>query len=93
MAFGFIVARFGLFLRLLHAQDSPGVDHGLGPYLGITLVSLGVLAIAAGAVQYQRFCRTLRPDDRPAFSSVRLVLGLSWSLVAIGLVLAVQLIP
>jgi putative membrane protein len=93
MAFGFVVARFGLFLRLLQAQGGTLVEHGLSPYLGATLVALGVLATAGGALQYQRFSRTVPPGDRPASSSVSLVLSLSWSLVAIGLVLGVNLLP
>lgn len=95
MAFGFVVARFGLFLRVLQAEGGPVVDHGLSPYLGVTLVGLGVLTIAAGAVQYQQFCRTVPPADRPASYrlGITVVLGLSWSLVAIGLVLGIHLIP
>ena len=34
MAFGFVVARFGLFLRLLHAQAGREVGHGVGPFSG-----------------------------------------------------------
>jgi len=84
MAFGFVVARFGLFLRLLQAQGGSVVNHGVSPYLGTVLVGLGVLATAGGAVQYQRYCRTLPPIDRPATSSIGFVLGLSWALVLIG---------
>jgi putative membrane protein len=92
MAFGFVVARFGLFLRLLHAQGGREVGHGLSPYLGAALVGLGVVATAGGALQYQRFVGTLPVADRPASSSPRLVLGLSWALVVIGLVLALILL-
>ena len=92
MAFGFIVARFGLFLRLLQVQAGSAASHGLSPYLGGALVALGVLATAGGAVQYQRFCRTLPPGDRPASASPRLVLGLSWALVAIGTALGIVLL-
>jgi putative membrane protein len=92
MAFGFVVARFGLFLRLLHAQGGTPAGHGLSPYLGGALVGLGVLATAGGAIQYQRFYRTLRPVDRPPSSSPGFVLGLSWALVLIGLVLGVVLL-
>jgi putative membrane protein len=92
MAFGFVVARFGLFLRLLHAQGGREVGHGLSPYLGAALVGLGVVATAGGALQYRRFVGTLPVADRPASSSPGLVLGLSWALVVIGLVLALILL-
>jgi len=92
MAFGFVVARFGLFLRLLHAQGGVHVGPGLSPYVGCALVGLGVLATAGGALQYRRFCRTLLPAERPASSSPGFVLALSWALVLIGLVLGIVLL-
>ncbi len=49
MAFGFVVARFGLFLRLLRAEGGQHVPPGgLSPYLCAALVLIGVVAIAAG---------------------------------------------
>jgi putative membrane protein len=92
MAFGFIVARFGLFLRLLQVQAGSVANHGLAPYLGGALVWLGVVATAGGTVQYQRFCRSLSPAERPTSASPRFILGLSWVLVAIGAALGLVLI-
>jgi putative membrane protein len=92
MAFGFVVARFGLFLRLLPVQSGVAQSHGLSPYLGAALVGLGVLATASGAVQYRRFCRTLVLPAHPPSSSPRLVLGLSWTLVLIGIALGIILL-
>ena len=92
MAFGFVVARFGLLLRLLHAQAGSVASQGLSPYLGEALVGLGVLATAGGAVQYQRFCRSLSLAERPTSASPRFVLGLSWALVVIGAALGIALL-
>ena len=92
MAFGFVVARFGLFLRLLRAEHGEAVGHGVSPYLGAGLVILGVLATAGGALQYQRYLATLPGLDRPPSFSPRFVLGVSWALVVIGLVLALILL-
>src|SRR3954454_25122073 len=69
MAFGFVVARFWLFLRVLQVQGERAPSHGLSPYVGGALVGLGVCATAAGAVQYQRFCKTIPPRDIPASAS------------------------
>ena len=91
MAFGFVVARFGLFLRLLRAQAGELATHGVSPYLGTVLVGLGVVATAGGAWQYQRFVAGLPAQDRPHTASPRFVLGLSWALVVVGAVLAVVL--
>ena len=92
MAFGFVVARFGLFLRLLHAQAGREVGHGVSPYLGAALVVLGVVATGGGALQYQRYVSLLPDGARPATSSPRFVLGLSWVLVLIGAILALVLL-
>ena len=92
MAFGFVVARFGLFLSLLRAQGGAEVGHGVSRYLGAALVGLGVVATAGGARQYQRFVAPLPAQDRPDTSNPGFVLGLSWALVVIGLVLAAVLL-
>jgi putative membrane protein len=92
MAFGFVVARFGLFLHLLQVQGGTPAGHGLSPYLGAVLVGLGVVATAGGAVEYQRFCGTLLPGERPRSSSPAFVLGLSWMLVVVGGVLGLILV-
>jgi putative membrane protein len=92
MAFGFVVARFGLFLRLLRAQGGRELSHGVSPYLGAALVVLGVVATAGGALQYQRYVGSLPAGARPKTSSPRFVLGLSWALVLVGVVLALVLL-
>jgi putative membrane protein len=93
MAFGFVIARFGLFLRIVENQGGAAVPgHGLSPYLGSALVALGVAATAGGAVEYQRFCRTIPVRDLPGSSSFRFVLALSWAMVAIGAALTVVLV-
>src|SRR5918995_447440 len=74
MAFGFVVARFGLFVRLLQVQAGSLPGHGLSPYLGATLVALGVAAAATGAFQYHRFCKTLPSRDIPTTTSLPFML-------------------
>ncbi len=65
---GFLVSRFGLFLRLLSAQaglPSPGTG-GYSHGIGVALVVLGSLSMAAATVQHGRFIATLPEIDRPA---------------------------
>ena len=90
MAFGFVVARFGVFLRLVQGGGVP--SHGPSSYLGTLLVGLGVLATAAGAVQYRSFCRSLSPAERPAAARAGFALVLSWALVLFGLALGIMLV-
>jgi putative membrane protein len=92
MAFGFVVARFGLFLRLLPAQARTVPAPGLSPYLGTALVALGVIATGAGAVQYRRFCQRLPLPERPTPQAHWLALTLTWALVAIGALLGIALL-
>ena len=91
MAFGFVVARFRLFLRLMPGGEAMA-GHGLSPYLGAALVLLGVLATAAGATQYQRFCRKLLPADLPSPRAPRWPLALAWTLVGLGALLVINLL-
>jgi putative membrane protein len=91
MAFGFVVARFELVLRVFQVEGMKIPSHGLSPYLGGALVGLGVCATAAGALQYQRFCRTIPPRERPASASPVFVLGLSWAIVLVGVALGLGL--
>ena len=62
MGFGFVVARFGLFLRALVA--SGGTIHvpaaGLSPYVGTSLVALGVVVNLAAAYKHVITLRRLR---------------------------------
>ena len=94
MAFGFVVARFGLFLRLMRAQggEAPAPTHGVSSYLGACLVVLGIVATGAGALEYRRFCRQLLPEELPTPRAAFLPLALSWILVALGSVLTVSLL-
>jgi putative membrane protein len=92
MAFGFVVARFALFLRLLDAQAGSASAHAASPYLGAVLVVLGAIATAGGAIQFRRFYHTIPIQDRPTTWSPSLSMGLSWLVVVIGAVLSVAVL-
>lgn len=64
MGFGFVVARFGLFLRVLR-HDVDKSSHIGSTLIGVGLVVLGSAAVAMAARQHIRFCRGLGPGDRP----------------------------
>jgi len=93
MAFGFVVARFGLFLRVLRAQGGeipPG--GGLSPYLGALLVVLGTVANGAGTRRYQEFCRRLGQDELPSPHAEILPMVLGWALVVLGAIMTAMLL-
>ena len=84
MGFGFVVARFGLFLRELSAANigSPSNQTGLSTRFGIALVLLGVIVNAASAIRYVYLVKRLRAGDslnRP--STLALVLAGALSLI------------
>jgi len=96
MAFGFVVARFGLFLRLLATQQ-PGVvgkmetHHDVSNVVGILLVVVGIACMILGAVQHKSYVSTLPPADVPRSHNAIYPVTLSLFLAALGVVLAVYL--
>lgn len=93
MAFGFVVARFGLFLRLLRAAgEEPAPGSGVSAYLGAALVVLGVIATAAGTRRYQEFCRRLGRTEVPSPHAEVLPLVLGWALAGLGVALVAVLL-
>ena len=88
MAFGFVVARFSLVLRLLQLQNGVSISgHGVSPYLGAGLVLLGAAATAVGASEYRRYCLRLPASDLPSPRAVRIPLLLAGTVVVAGLIL------
>jgi putative membrane protein len=94
MGFGFVVARFGLFLRELQVANLniPTKSFGLSIWFGTTLIVIGVLANAVSAWQYVGLIRKLnRGDDnfnRPSSPAIIIAVILA----VIGLAMAVYLI-
>jgi putative membrane protein len=94
MAFGFVVSRFGLFLRILEASrgSSPSEPSSLSLPLGIALVLLGVMADVWAFWSHVRFIRALKqgvPEVPGRPSTLTIILALL--LAATGIVLAFYL--
>jgi putative membrane protein len=93
MAFGFVVARFGLFLRLLRGEAGGAIGNGgVSPYVGSVLVLIGVVAISAGTRRYQEFCRLLGRSSMPSPHAEVLPLFMGWSLAVLGVALVAILL-
>lgn len=85
MGFGFVVARFGLFLREMEAaQHIVRQGHGVSLWLGIALVVLGVFLNLAALARYRRYLRQLAlgilPEAKP-----RLETAVAVTLALLGL--------
>src|ERR1700683_5790316 len=94
MGFGFVVARFGLFLRELQGANLsiPTKSFGLSIWFGTALIVIGVLANAVSTWQYVGLIRKLnRGDDTFNLpSSPAIIVALV--LAILGLAMAVYLI-
>lgn len=95
MAFGFVVARFGLFLGLLPASNqSAGTTHHLNwisSTLGIALVVLGATAILGALYNHRLYIRTLPSEDIPQLVMPWLTSFISVVLACLGILLAAYL--
>lgn len=87
MGLGFVVARFGLFLRIirheLDAKPNPGPT-----LVGVGLVLLGSAAMAVAAWRHARFCRGLEADAKPEPSLAAWSVWFSLALSTVGIFLA-----
>src|SRR5436190_18730104 len=91
MGFGFVVARFGLFLRELAEVNRDVHPGGASQWIGVGLVLLGVVVNVVAAFEHVRLVRRLErgdPDPFPRWSLGVVVLGV---LALLGLVMAVYL--
>ena len=96
MGFGFVVARFGLFLSLVAAQRgslaaAAEPTFRLSAVLGIALVLLGAMAILFAAYQHRNFVLTLPASDIPASVNRAFPLVVAALLGVLGLALAAYL--
>ena len=91
VALGFVVSRFGLFVRLLALQapgNSPTTHSPWSAGLGVAFVIVGSVSIVMAAIQHRRFIATLPQQDLPPAYSRAFALVLSWVVGALGVVLA-----
>lgn len=94
MGFGFVVARFGLFLRELGAVEHLA-SHRTGLFsfwMGTGLIVLGVVVNAVASVQHVTMLRRLRRGDPWELQPSTLGMAVTATLVAIGVALTAYLV-
>ena len=69
MGLGFVVARFGLFLRVMRGADA--VNPAISTWIGVGLVLLGSAAVGMAAWQHHRVTRHRRPPSPPSSRRAR----------------------
>jgi putative membrane protein len=95
MAFGFVVARFGVFLRQLILLGEDRVipnGSGLSLWMGIGFIAAGVVVHAVAAIRHRRYvCALNEGRVQEAFGS-GFALSLAAALAVAGVAMAVLLL-
>lgn len=94
MGFGFVVARFGLFLRELAAARGNAVPTSRGESLwfGVGLVVLGVFVLIGSTYRFRSYVNRLNQGNSPQVPGLAFSLVVTAVLVVIGAGLVVYLI-
>lgn len=94
MGFGFVVARFGLFLQQLQIlQHAPAVQpYGLSLWFGTALIGAGVLVNLLSGWQHVQLVRTFNRGQGRQRHSTMLAVSTSLFLALVGLAMAIYLV-
>jgi putative membrane protein len=94
MGFGFVVARFGLFLQQLQvAQHSAAVQsYGLSLWFGTSLIAAGVAVNLLSGWHHIRLMRDLETGRGSRPHATSLAVGTALFLALVGLAMAIYLI-
>lgn len=92
MGLGFVVAKFGLFLRYVAHEPLPQDQKThISLIIGIIMVLLGSLVCVMSLIQFRRFVRTLSEPEIPPRWSFALPILFAWTFACAGLFLALYL--
>jgi len=92
MGLGFVIARFGVFLRIVAGvHDAETTHRWLSTGLGVVLVLLASVISGVAAFEHIRFRRSLPPPEQPKHYLPALGPAFAAVLTGIGLILAAYL--
>ena len=93
MGFGFVVARFGLFLQEIHivAPTVPAAQHGLSIYFGTVLIAGGVIVDLFASFHHVRLIGQLNRGERDYTRPSRSAIALAAFLALVGIAMAIYL--
>jgi putative membrane protein len=96
MAFGFMVEKFDLFLRVVGstaaAQRAPGSSQYIGDIAGLVLILLGGAMMAFAAIRFRRTARDIDAPDPRRGPGERADFTLAMLLILLGATLFVYLV-
>jgi uncharacterized protein (DUF302 family)/uncharacterized membrane protein YidH (DUF202 family) len=94
MGFGFVVARFGLFLQQLQVSQPAAAtqSYGLSLWFGIALIGVGVLVNAFAGLHHLRLIRELDRGERSFTHPSKFAVSIALLLAIVGLAMAIYLV-
>jgi len=94
MGFGFVVARFGLFLQELQlARNSPNPQHfGVSLWFGTALIAVGVVVNVVAGWHHLRLIRQLDRGETTHTHATAQAVTVAFLLALLGLAMAIYLI-
>lgn len=92
MGFGFVVERFGLFLRMVSGQPLSPSQRGSSLWLGVALLVIGAGVSIVSALQFRTVLRSLGEKEIPRGYWTQLGVWLNFLLAAVALALAVHFV-
>jgi putative membrane protein len=94
MGFGFVVARFGLFLQEMQVTQRvlSGQSYGLSLWFGTSLIAVGVIVNAFAGWHHLRLVRALDLGKTSPSRPSRQAVALAYFLALIGLAMAIYLV-
>lgn len=92
MGFGFVVERFGLFLRMVGNQPLSLSQRGFSLWLGVGLLMLGAAVAVVSALQFRAVVRGLGEKEIPRGYWTSLGVWLNFLLALVALALAVHFV-
>lgn len=92
MGFGFVVERFGLFLRMLGTQPLSTSQRGFSLWLGVGMLLIGAAVAVVSALQFRSVVRGLGEQEIPRSYWTSLGVWLNFALGLVALALAVHFV-
>ena len=94
MGFGFVVARFGLFLQQIQVlQRAPAAQsYGLSLWFGTVLIAVGVIVNIFAGGHHLRLVRQLDHGEREYSRPSRQAVAIAFFLALVGLAMAIYLV-
>jgi len=94
MGLGFVLARFGLFLREFNRLEPelPAKSFGISLWMGVALIVLGVAVCLLSMLRHLRMLKQLQSGESLFAGRPRLAIGVASALIILGLIMAGYLI-